>query len=220
MKTIPYWDQSALIPIREGIVGIGPGRADFVAPGIISALPESPDEPWPPELSQWDTIIIGGIRAPGLARVTGGRGRRLPAMIIPGGSGAAPNFLGEDPVSFQISLTLWTPKQWLWLQDFIKPLLPPPTALIHPVAVKVYYPGLALLNVYDIYINRVAIPHPDEYQRGHIEIMCSEFMPFLNTGAGPLQSATEINKTPSGGYIMFSRPPPPSPLLNSLGPNP
>lgn len=220
MKTIPYWDQAALIPLREGILGVGPGKADFVAPGIITALPESPNEPWPPELSPWDTIIIGGIRAPGLARVSGGRGRRLPTMIIPGASGSSTDFLGEDPVAFTIQLTLWTPKQWAWLQDFIKPLLPPPTALIHPVAVKVYYPGLALLNVYDIYINRIAIPQPDAYQRGHIEISCSEFMPFLNTGASPLLPGTEIRTNPDGTTTITSKPPPPTPLLNSLGPNP
>lgn len=223
IKGIPFWDQAALEKVDTSAPGPGPnqgvGKASQ-APGIITALPEDPYSPWPEELSLWDTIKLAGMRAPGIARVEGGRGRRVPSMIVPGASGSAPTFLGEDAVEFFIHLTIWTPKQWYWLQQLITLISPPPTALIRPKGIKVDYPGLALLNIYDIYVVRIAIPKPDEYQRGHIEIHCTEFLPFLNVGSGPLKPSAEVTLNPDGSNTVNSRPPPSSPLLNSIGPNP
>lgn len=198
----PFWDQAAASPARP-IDTVAPGT--LVAPGIITALPESPLDPWPPELSLWDTIKIAGMRAPGLPRVLGGKGKRIQVKLSAGSNGAVPTYLGEDPCDFSIRLTIWTPNQWKWLKQFVDLISPPATVRIAPKIAKVEYPALALIGIYDMYVVRVAIPTVDDQGRGTQEISCVEYLPSVYTTAGPMEATPEVVTNPDGTMTVTSK---------------
>lgn len=221
MSSIGFWDQSALVltgggpSSPGGLISnqIAPGvfSAGSVAPGITTALPETPNDPWPDNLSPWDTIILAGMRAPGIASLKGGRGKRIVPQETPGASGQIPIFYGYDCAEFSVELKIWTPKQWIWLQTLIKLIMPPPSAKVQPKAVKVDYPSLALLNIYDIYVVHVKLPVVDRYGMMTIEIPCLEYLLPTDVGAGPLQASAEVKVNPDGTLNTQTRTPPTPP---------
>lgn len=218
-----FWDQPALKAASElppGSNQIAPGQFSngLIAFGIYTALPESPNDPWPDYLSPWDTIKMAGMRAPGIARVHGGRGRRFNPQVSAGSSGALPNSFGYDPGDFTVTLTLWTPAQWRWLYDFIQLISPPPSAKVQPKAVKVEYEGLKFLNLYDCYVIRVAIPEIKPDGSGTIVIPCSEYLLPQGEGAQPLQPNTEYKENGDKTMTVSSRTLPPDPSVTSSGP--
>lgn len=218
-KAPPYWESSALKPASE----LPPGNPLFgarglVGFGILTALPESPNEPWPDYLSQWDTIKLAGMRAPGIARVHGGRGKRFNPQVTIGLNGHVPNFLGYDCGTFTIKLTIWTPAQWAWLYQLIQLIMPPPTAKIQPVAIKVDYPALQALNIYDCYVVHVAIPDLHDNEIVTIDIPCVEYLLPTGLGAGPLEASTDRVDNPDGTISVSTKPPPADPSVTSIGP--
>lgn len=210
----PFWDQPALVP------NDGPGGVSrLIAQGIFTALPESANDPWPDYLSPWDTIKLAGMRAPGVPRVHGGRGKRFHPQVTPGLNGHVPNFYGYDCAEFTIKLTIWTPAQWAWLYDLVSLVMPPPSSKIQPVAIKVDYPSLRLLNIYDCYVIRVAIPDlHEEKQIVTIEIPCVEYLLPTGLGATPLEPATEITTNADGTQTVSSKAPVADPSTTAVGP--
>lgn len=222
-KAPPFWDQPALKPASEypsGSNQISPGvfSSGLIASGIQTALPESPNDPWPDSLSPWDTIKVAGMRAPGIARIHGGRRKRFNPQIIPGLNGHVPNFYGYDCAEFTIKLTIWTPAQWAWLYQFIALIQPPPTSKIQPLAVKIDYPSLRLMNVYDCYVVHVSIPELHDKQEVTIDIPCVEYLLPTGLGPGPLQPATEVKTNADGTNTVSSKQPPADPSITSIGP--
>jgi len=220
-KGIPFWDEGAY-PFGT-VVSVDPNTgaktiSQAPAPGIITLLPETPNGPWLDDISEWETIYFNGMMAPGIARVKGGRRRRIDLRITPGASGATASNMGYDPGEFTVTLTLWTAKQWKWLQDMMGMLLPPPTAKVQPRSVKVNYPALRIVGITDCYIESVAIPEVNEQQIGRVEFDCLEFLPQQNEGGGVLAPASEWTQNPDGTWSSVSRSPPADPSITSIAP--
>lgn len=216
--SIPFWDQGAFPVVTTTDPQTGLGTDGYLpAPGIITLLPESPNDPWPDGVSLWNTIKFNGVRAPGIAQVRGGRRRRIDLRLTPGSSGATASNMGYDPGDFTVVLTLWTPRQWAWWQNMVYMLNPPPTAKVQPVAVKVDHPGLKSIGVTDCYVESIAIPEISDRQEMRIEIDCIEFLPQLNEGVGGPKPAAEPTFNPDGTITVSSRQMPPDPSTTSVG---
>jgi hypothetical protein len=71
--------------------------------GYVSLVPRT-YQPYPNHLSQFDTITLAGRRAPGLARVEGGRRHRFDHKPSLGVTGEAPSWLGVDPGEITITI--------------------------------------------------------------------------------------------------------------------
>jgi len=129
MSEIPFWDQAAYseVSTRDPQTGVT-SSSRTTAPGIWShpAL-DGWQVPWPAELSQWETIVIAGIRAPGICRVDGGRRRRIDHKEMFGASGMPITDGGLLPAQFTITITIWTWSQLVQLGKLYQLLMPKPS---------------------------------------------------------------------------------------------
>lgn len=220
LATIPFWDlqaypaSSSTIDPKTGAITITPG----IATGIYTTLPEGPNDPWPENISIWNTIKLGGMRAPGLVQLTGGRGKRIDANKVPGASGYMPSFMGYDAGEFEIKIKIWTAKQFIWLQQFLNLVAPPPSAKIQVRAVKADHPALALIQVYDIFVHKLGLATIDEQGFLHIPIYAAEYLPPLFNQTGPIQPGYEVTTNADGTQTVSSKTPPLGPHLTSTHP--
>lgn len=191
---IPFWDPG---------VTANPGS-------VQSLLPEYENAPWPDQLSPFNTILMAGIRAPGLAVLKGGRAKRFSAEATPGDAGQIFNFYGYDYSQFSIKLHLWTVKQWEWLQRWLPVISPPPTAAVTPRAVKVDHPVLRLNKVTDAYVIHVGFPDVDKEGLMTLDIECVEYLsPQIALGAGTVRGSAVTTVLPDGRRITITVPNPP-----------
>lgn len=223
MGTIPFWDLSALqtVSSKDPLTG---QQSDLsrtqqaTAPGIWTCLPENPNDPWPENVSIWNTIKLGGMRSPGVIQLTGGRAKRIDANKVPGASGYMPSYMGYDAGEFEIKVTIWTPKQFVWLLKFLNVISPPPSAKIQPRAVKADHPGLAMIQVYDVFVHKLGIPQISDHGSLEMIIYAAEFLPPLYAQTGPIQPGYEVINNPDGTQTVNVKPLPVSPAVNSIGP--
>lgn len=141
---LPFWDPGAI-------------DAAGKTPGIISLLPPG-SSPYPNELSAWDVITLNGVRAPGSARLEGGKHIPYDRKAALGLLVGAASLFVFDPVTFTLTLSLWTPEQWDALQKLTPQILPAPGPNPDPRAVKVEYPSLQWLGVDTVYFEGAELP--------------------------------------------------------------
>lgn len=214
MSILPWWDPGAFPQVTT----VGPngqqGTGTQPAPGIWTLIPETPSQAWPDQLSPWDCIYFSGQRAPGIARVDGGRRRRIDHRQSPGASGETAANMGYDPGEFTITLTIWTSMQWAALQQLMSTIQPPPTAKVQPKAVKVQHPALNVLNIYDVYIEGIELPKHIGKQVFEIVIDAVEFL--LPENEGNAKIPYSVDQLPNGKYVVRTVPADPS--TTSTGP--
>jgi hypothetical protein len=200
---IPFWDPGAI-------------DADGKAPGITSVLPSS-TAPFPDELSPWDVITLNGVRAPGSARLEGGKHIPYDRKAAIGQLVGAASLFVFDPVSFSLILTLWTPQQWDELQQMTPQILPPPGPNPQPRAVKVEYPSLAWIGVDTIYFEGAELPRMTVKGAMEFTFTCYEWRPPL-----PVTPVDIGSPLPQGNRPGATQPTntvtPPSQSTTSLGP--
>jgi hypothetical protein len=220
MRTIPFWDlqafpaASSTVDQNTGAITVSPGKAE----GIYTSLPENPNDPWPENISTWNTIKLGGMRAPGIVYLTGGRGRRIDANRVPGASGYMPSFMGYDAGEFVITVKIWTAKQFAWLVEFLNLISPPPSAKIEARAVKADHPALALIQVYDVFVHKLGLAQIDDHGVLTLPIYTAEYLPPLFNQVGPIQPGYEKVTNPDGTYTVSAKTPPAPPSTTSIGP--
>jgi len=215
MSSLPFWDSGAILPPSPTtLVKSVPGIQSFIAGEQAAA-------PWPDELSPWETLTLAGVRVPGVAKVEGGRRRRLDHRTSAGASGETASDMGYDPGEFTITLTLWTPMQFLALQNMIPLIQPPATAKVQPKAVKISHPACALLNIYDVYIESIDFPRHVGKQIFEVVLQCFEFMPPIIVGDLKFDSSVDVELSSTGAYLApksSARQPPPDPSSTNVAP--
>jgi hypothetical protein len=102
----PFWDDN------YNVANPGP----YYAPG------EENGEPFCAPNS-WDTALLAGIQAPGIVSVTPARAQDID---IKKAIGAPPvlTLVGYTPLRFAMSILIWTPAQWVRLQQIMWALQP------------------------------------------------------------------------------------------------
>jgi len=78
------------------------------------------------ELSPWDTLVLGGVKLPGRARLHARRGRKHDRKSGPGSDGESFTDLGAQAAEVDITITVWTEQQMQALVDALDKLLPVP----------------------------------------------------------------------------------------------
>jgi hypothetical protein len=167
---LPFWDPGAITTNDNG---------EKDAPALLTFIPPN-DVPWPDELSPWEMIVLNGIRAPGLARLEGGKHIPYDRKAALGQLVGAASFFVFDPVSFSLTLTIWTPEQWTELQELLPQIMPPPGPNPNPRAVRAEHPALALLGVDTIYFEGAEMPRfrpPPNQQICDLVFQCYEWRP-------------------------------------------
>ena len=204
VRRFQYWDPAA--QLRRSPDGSEVFFEDGANIGYWSALPRTL-LPYPDTLSPWDAISFSGQRAPGIARVEGGRRHRFDHKPSLGVTGEAPTWLGVDPGEITITLKIWTPEHWSDLQRLLPQILPPHTAKISPRAVDVAYPPLNVIGITQIYVLGVEVPHllgPGDAVE--IKIDAWEYMPLQAVVAQP-----PLPAAPDGPITGAIRAPPTKP---------
>lgn len=166
--SLPFWDQAAIIP-KDGTAA---------TQGITTVLPRGSD-PYPDELSPWDVITLNGVRAPGICRLDGGKHIPYDRKAALGQIVGPSALFVFDPVSFTLTLTLWTPRQWLDLQTMLPQLLPATGPNPEPRAVKAEHPALAMIGIDTVYFEGVGLPRHIGKQIVEVEFQCYEWRPPL-----------------------------------------
>jgi len=200
---LPFWDPGAI-------------DSSGKTPGINNLLPPG-GSPYPNELSAWDVITLNGVRAPGAARLEGGKHIPYDRKAALGQLVGAASLFVFDPVSFTLILKLWAPEQWEALQKMTPQILPAPGPNPQPRAVKVEYPALAWIGVDTVYFEGAELPRMPMPGVMEFSFTCYEWRPPL-----PVTPVDIGSPLPQGNAPGASRPTntvvPPSQSPSSLGP--
>lgn len=141
----------------------------------------------------WDTVVIGGMKLPGLCEVRGLAQLELDKKKPKGSNGVTLTVTGYEPGPFEITCTVWTSEQWDWLQDWINkfwalPRKSRPTTVekkvrtgsnpdgspkiskvssknkASQVALQIEHPALAVLGISSCVVQAVSIPEPGSFE--------------------------------------------------------
>lgn len=77
---------------------------------------------WGDDPTSWDTVILAGMKLPGIAKVKGRCRRGHERKRIAGKHGATFTFTGDEPMEFDISLKLWTAEHLRTFTTFARQL--------------------------------------------------------------------------------------------------
>lgn len=196
-----FWDESAIDL-----------NGQTAAPGIWTALPTR-DKSLPQGVSPWDVIYLNDVRAPGAARLQGGRHIPYDRRAALGQLIAQPSLFVFDPVAFTLTLTLWHPDQWTELHDLMPQILPDPGPNPKPRAVRANHPALQLLKVNTIYFEGADFPRHIGNQIVEIDFQCFEWSPPVPVKSQDIDSPLPASVRP--GQVA---PPPPSFDASALAP--
>lgn len=122
----------------------------------ISANPFWGDSP-----GSWDTVIIKGLRFPGIARVSGKVAIRKDRRKVPGAHGAKQTFLGYEPAEVSIELRMWTADHWENFQRLAQDVRPKPNQKA-PQAFDISHPALAVYGIKAVEFLDAGFPEPAE----------------------------------------------------------
>ena len=190
MATIPYWYPS-------------PHQFD-------GASYESPP-------NVWDIVAMNSVFLPGIAKVKATKGRKMDVKQSPGSHGATITDMGYKPGRVDITLTIWTPSQWLALQQMFNGsntylnLEPKPNTQYNAPSVTIDHPATQLHQIASVIIEE--IDGPEESSRVHggmdFKFKCVQFFPSnpklnaTNTPAGTItpQPNALTAKDPSSNPI-------------------
>jgi hypothetical protein len=209
-----FWDEAA-------IVRGGDGADQDVAPGIYTGVPVYSEGALPENVSPWDIIYLDGRRAPGIARVEGGRHLNIDIPKVIGQLIPEARLLNFDPVPFTVTLTIWHPDQFTDLRFLLARVLPPPgqNPVLRPV--RVSHPALDLIGVTTIYVQGLELPRHLGKGIQEFTLQCYEWNPDIEVrvqdAATPLPDSTVPNQSVQAALV---KPTPPSADPSRLGPNP
>jgi hypothetical protein len=102
---------------------------------------------WNDDPTSWDTVVIGGVTLPGLARIEGLElASKWDVKEAPGSDGATETYQGYTPAAFQIVLRMWERDQWLAFLKLATRFRPRPGKNT-PDPVDVVHPELAVWGI-------------------------------------------------------------------------
>ena len=195
----PFWDPAANIQSEQVYGGAGP------VPEAIGR------DQW----SQWDRMTLAGIDVPGWVHVAGNHTRRTDERKVAGVNSATLTNLGYDPAEVDITVTMWTPRQWSDFESKLLPIIKPRvqpatiaatlltsnTLIISPASggsqqvtvtvsvrpVDVYYPSLAAYGIRSLYIRAIGLPIPGPVFGSRIVLIrATEFAPGSSASTLPM----------------------------------
>ena len=111
--------------------------------------------------TSWDTVTLGSDTFPGVATVDGAVERKIDVKKSKGNDGATLKDNGYVPAPVTITLTIHTREQWIQLQALI-PKIHPRRKGGPRDPVEIIYPSVNLLQVTQIYINKIPFPKLDK----------------------------------------------------------
>lgn len=124
------------------------------------------------EVSQWDTLWLGGARIPGIARLTGdGIARKLDVKKQKGKAGASIEDEGDEPAKFDAEIFLWN-GQLLAEFESIKEDINPRKRGGKKYVLDIYHPAAAFLGIDRCYLTSIGMPDHDKRQ-GTVRIRLS-----------------------------------------------
>lgn len=115
-----------------------------------------------PTAYQWDDLWLGGVKFPGIARVTGsGIQRKLDVQRKKGAAGAKLKDEGDDPGTGTIELRMWTTAQFEEYQRLLPDINPRKRGGTKFV-LDVFHPVLNLANINRIYMKGLPLVDHDK----------------------------------------------------------
>lgn len=148
-----------------------------------------------PEL--WDSCEIGGVRVPGVVRVSGGHARREDTEEVPGQDGVTTTILGYQPAEFTLDVLLWGDTDYTSYLEFYRRFRPrksdPKVAEALTVAQNAAF---MLADVSQLTIYELTVPRWQHDQQYSAQIRMREFIPETTrskgTKASPTNKATAV----------------------------
>lgn len=128
---------------------------------------------WDTDSEAWDTVILGGFRLPGVARLTIERGRKLDKKSAPGRNGATITDGGGEGAAVSIELQMTTPEEWDAWVAALRVLDPTKTS---PQAWALVHPEAEAMQVTSVMIEKVSGGPPDNGVKT-IKLACAEWFP-------------------------------------------
>ncbi len=128
---------------------------------------------WDSESEAWDTVVLGGLRLPGVAKVTIDRGRKLDKKSAPGRNGATITDGGGEGASVSIEIQMATAEEWDAWCAAMKMLDPTKTA---PKAWAIVHPEAEAMQVVSVMIEKINGSPPDNGIKT-VKLTCAEWFP-------------------------------------------
>lgn len=144
----------------------------------------------------WERVELGGFRLPGVARISGGLGRKLDVKNG-SGDGATITDTGYDPARFSIELRMWMEYHLTAWEQVVAQLLKPrgtrPGRRPEPLDIR--HPALNVHGIKSAFLERVGILEPAEHGIWTTTLQFLEFMPSkAATASTPTSSKDSLTK--------------------------
>lgn len=149
----------------------------------------------------WDYVIIGGTKSPGICKVSGfSRKNEWDIKKGKGTIGATLTYVGKPPAKGKILWTLWRPEHFIQWQAF-RPLLKYDPTKKNVVAVDIFYPSLDDLDIHSVVCEDLGGIEHQGMQLYTIEAEFTEYFPppkksAVSTPDGSKATSTKKNTSP------------------------
>lgn len=158
----------------------------------------------------WDTILISGQAAPGIAKVTGkGFAQKLDMKKVKGSGSYILRFEGQDAAEFTVLLRVWTQQQLTDLYALIRRIKPKKGEA--PTAFDVVHPALDFFDIRQMYVKDAPLPSEGEKGIYEVSLSCMEFLPLSAGGKSKNKTTKPTFDIPSldnpvaeGGPSVFA----------------
>lgn len=128
---------------------------------------------WDTDPDAWDTVVLGGFRLPGVAKVTIDRGRKLDKKSAKGRNGATITDGGGEGATVSIELQMTTADEWDAWTAALRVLDPTKTK---PQAWGIVHPEAEAMQVASVMIEKVSGGPPDNGVKT-VKLACAEWFP-------------------------------------------
>jgi hypothetical protein len=150
-------------------------------------MPRVPSPTESPEL--WDSVYIGGVRVPGVVRISGGHSRREDSEAVPGQDGVTTTILGYEPAEFSVEVLLWGERDYDAYMDFYHRFKPRKTDPKAAQALSVsHHAAFIIADVQTLTIFEITVPRQTRDQQYTATMRLREFIPKT-------QRTTKVGKT-------------------------
>lgn len=142
--------------------------------------------------NEWDALVLGQTRFPGLATVTGSVSRKVDAKKAPGSDGATLTDQGYEPAKIEITIRVWDREQWDRLISAIGAVHPRRAGGVRQ-PLDIAHPAANALGVRSVYVTDIKFP---EIANGILSLSMSatEWFPSPKP-AGGKTDRSEASKT-------------------------
>lgn len=165
--------------------------------------------PWPDDDSDsWDTLHLGGVEFPGVAKVDVDLEEEIDVKKPKGGNGASLTRQGDMPAKLAITLRVWEPGQFGLLQDLLPTIRPKVTSAKDRKALAIKHPKCLMWGIESIAIQKIK-DHSGGEGGTYYELSfdCVELM----KDAARKKKATKTDKIPQFDNVLVPKPAPPAP---------